>query len=224
MSTLRRMTALGRMSAWGGMPTPGRMGGVGRWFEPVATDRHPEVGSDRLDAVLEERIVEIVRPHDDGVLTIAVVATADPGGDETETAIEGLGGIVADPDLEREGLDPASDRLVDEFEEQGGGEATPAHRCVGGDGGDVSIAGEDDEAGVAEHPVPHSGDDVVAVGAAEFTFEEPSAPRGRMGGSFDVDDGVEVASTQWGDGDRVVDRVHRPSRLDQLISASGLRR
>ena len=95
-------------------------------------------------------LADVVTPHDDGVLGVLVVALAHPCRHEPEAAIQRLGAGVADPHFQRHRLATTSDGLPRQGRQQMGSDAGPL--LFGGDGdvGDVCIADDEHQTGVAD--------------------------------------------------------------------------
>jgi hypothetical protein len=112
--------------------------------------------------------------------------------------------------------------------EQPGADALAVPRRVDGDGGDVAVAGDEHQAGVAHDCRADLGDDVDAGGAqGQLGQEQSQRPRPRVHLALDLEHAPEVA-TLHGHQLHVepveIDRLGGHQRVCQLISASALRR
>ena len=100
--------------------------------------------------------------------------------------------------------------------------------------GDVAVGEGEEKAGEAHHPVPGAGHEVDALLAAGLGQEQAERPRRGAGALLDAQHGAQVPAPHGrdhdrrpGGGDVVVGAghvAHAEGRVDQLISASGLRR
>ena len=96
--------------------------------------------------------VDVVDPHDDGVLArLGVVVLPHPHGGEAEAAVEGLGRIVAHPDLEGQVADPERGGGPGRVGEQDGADAPMVPVRVHRQGGDVAVVVHHHEPDVAHH-------------------------------------------------------------------------
>ena len=179
--------------------------------------------------------VDVVRPHDDGVLVgLRVVALPDPGRREPEGPVELLGGVVADPDLEGQVLRSPLDGRDGQRVEQPGAEPVPVPGRIDRQRGHVTVVGHQHDAAVADHGAPDSCHQVDAAPlVAELAHEQAHRPRARVHLLLDAEHRPQVAPAHRADRHLEVFRprdagdCHQmppASRVVQLISASGLRR
>src|SRR5215213_951922 len=177
------------------------------------------------------RRVDVVRPHDEGVLPgLGVVPLAHTGGGEPEPAVQLLGRGVPHADLERETAAPPAPGGVGQVQQQAGPDLAPVPGGVDGQGGDVALAGHVHQPRVAHDRRAHLGHPVRA-GALhrQLRGEQAQRPRPRVDAALDAQHRAQVAPAHAHDRDlhgRPLRPHQRPApvRRDQLISASALRR
>ena len=186
-------------------------------------------------------VVDVVGPHHQGVLVVlGVVALADAGRGEAERRYIAWAPALRHAHLERELLRrPAATRLRRaSCEQQPGADLAAVPGRVDGDGGDVAVVGDQHQPGVADDRRARPGrrgrrgwsrsasslmnrpSDHGRGYTCASMRSTPRRWRRRIGATIDVE---RRPGSSVGLG-RPRDAITPPSRVDQLISASGLRR
>src|SRR6266545_1979 len=144
--------------------------------------------------------VHIVDPHDEGVLVhLLVVVLADADGPEPELAVQALGAVVRDTDLQGDGLRARRDRVLDEVEEQAHPDLVALVLGVDGDVRDVGLLPVGDEAPVPHDLLVHPGHEVAPVpGLGHLREEQVGAPRARVDLALDGHHAAEVPAAHPG--------------------------
>src|SRR5215207_11438300 len=233
---------------------------AGRGSEPVTFDDGAAgyVDLDLVQAIGIVRGVDVVGPHDEGVLAgLGVVALAHACRQEAEALVQRLRPRVAHAHLEGEVAAAPLDRRPGQRQQHPGGDAVALPLGVDGHRGDVAVVDRPEQPGVAHDLGPHARDQVHPGGPlADLAEEQAERPWPGVDLLLDPQDAPEVSPPhrrdahlelrRIGDGRREGPGHHplsppssavpppallgtarpptAPSRVIQLISASGRRR
>src|ERR687897_1301070 len=169
-----------------------------RGSEPVTFDDGAagDADLDLVQAVGIVRGVDVVGPHDEGVLAgLGVVALAHACRQEAEALIQRLRPRVAHAHLEGEVAAAPLDRRPSQRQQHPGGDALALPRGVDGHRGDVTIVDRPEQPGVADDLGPHARDQVHPGGSlADLAEEQAERPRPGVDLLLDPQDAPEVPS------------------------------
>ena len=171
--------------------------------------------------------------HERILIGMAVVPLAGADGQEAEPSVERLGRLVRCADLEGDRGGAPCDRLPQQHQHEPGADAGALPLRIHGDRGHMPVGECEQQSGEPDHGGPHAGHEIDPLGPAGLGEEQPVGPRGGTRVLLDAQHRAQMTSPHGGhhdlrhhgatsdDGPQC---VHGAGRVDQLISASGLRR